>query len=497
MISVLPLAFSEILEIINRSTPEDLSVYLVGGAVRDVFLKRDTHDLDFVQSHNVVETGRRVANALNGDFYILDSDRNTVRVIYTKPGNVRFFLDFAQFRGPDLISDLHHRDFTINAMAISVQDSEGLIDPLNGIQDLNSGIIRTCSETTFKDDPIRILRCVRLAVEYGFRILPDTKKLIPNSLGKLEQVSQERKRDELFRMLEGPNPALAARLLELLGAMGKILPDIPALRDNSIKPLHSNYGWERVLDTVKHINSTLDVLGIEHQPETSGNWTSALISLRLGRYRNNIHTHFADTITPGRSIRSLLLLAALYLNIEEFNLYKLIEDETTDINTVHLSSGAILNNRARELRLSNKEIERLEIIVNNYTQPFLLTESDAPQSRGVIYRYFRDYGPAGVDICFLAIACKISSYGNLPDQDVWVNLLDTIRELLEAWWEKRGDVISPKLLISGNDLINIFHLEPGPRIGLMLEAIREAQATKEVENREEALAYANTWITDN
>ncbi|MFC2026321.1 hypothetical protein ACFLUC_03915, partial [Chloroflexota bacterium] len=396
MISVLPLAFSEIFEIINRSTPEDLSVYLVGGAVRDVFLKRDTHDLDFVQSHSAVETGRRVANALNGDFYILDSDRNTVRVIYTKPGNVRFILDFAQYRGPDLINDLLHRDFTINAMAISIRDAEGLIDPLNGIQDLNSGIIRTCSETTFKDDPIRILRCVRFAVEYGFRILPDTKKLIPNSLGKLEQVTQERKRDELFRMLEGPNPALAARLLELLGAMDKILPDIPALRDNSIKPLHSNNGWERVLDTVKHINSILDILGIEQQPETSGNWTSALFFLRLGRYRNNIHTHFADTITPGRSIRSLLLLAALYLNIEEPNLYKLIEDETTDIRTVHLSSGAILNNRARELRLSNKEIERLEIIVNNYTQPFLLTKSDTPQDRGVIYRYFRDYGPAGV-----------------------------------------------------------------------------------------------------
>jgi hypothetical protein len=75
--------------------------------------------------------------------------------------------------------------------------------------------------------------------------------------------------------------------------------------------------------------------------------------------------------------------------------------------------------------------------------------------------------------------------------------LDTIRELLEAWWEKPGDVVSPQLLVTGNDLINSCNLEPGPQIGRLLEAIREAQATGEVITSEDALVYANSWIPNN
>jgi poly(A) polymerase len=320
MNSVIPLPFGDIFDIIRNSLPEDLRIYLVGGAVRDGLLGRSTHDLDFVQSHDVFETGRRVANTLNGAFYTLDSVRKTVRVIYRTPDSDRIFLDFAQFRGPDLISDLQRRDFTINAMAMCVRETKELIDPLNGIKDLNSGIIRTCSKTTFIDDPVRILRCIRLAVEYGFQIIPDTKLLIPKSLEELGQVTQERKRDELFRILDGPKPAVALRLLDLLGVLEKVLPEVQVVKS----------------------------------------------------YRNKIQTHFADAINPDRSHRSLLLFAALYHDIGEPEVLEMTEAGTTQFDQHDKTSAVIISQRARELHLSNNEIERLEIVVNNYTHPLML-----------------------------------------------------------------------------------------------------------------------------
>jgi tRNA nucleotidyltransferase/poly(A) polymerase len=497
MNSVIPLPFGDIFDIIRNSLPEDLRIYLVGGAVRDGLLGRSTHDLDFVQSHDVFETGRRVANTLNGAFYTLDSVRKTVRVIYRTPDSDRIFLDFAQFRGPDLISDLQRRDFTINAMAMCVRETKELIDPLNGIKDLNSGIIRTCSKTTFIDDPVRILRCIRLAVEYGFQIIPDTKLLIPKSLEELGQVTQERKRDELFRILDGPKPAVALRLLDLLGVLEKVLPEVQVVKSISQKTPHINNVWTHSLDTVKNIKSILDVLAVEYNPETSANWASGQISLRLGRYRNKIQTHFADAINPDRSHRSLLLFAALYHDIGEPEVLEMTEDGTTQFDQHDKTSAVIISQRARELHLSNNEIERLEIVVNNYTHPLMLAKLDVPLSRRSIYRFYRDFGPAGIDICFLALADTMANYGPALHQGVWLKLLDTIRELLEAWWEKPGDVVSPQLLVTGNDLINSCNLEPGPQIGRLLEAIREAQATGEVITSEDALVYANSWIPNN
>ncbi len=91
------------------------------------------------------------------------------------------------FRGPDLESDLRKRDFTINAMALDMHQPEALIDPLGGAKDLHARLLRPCSPTSFEDDPLRILRCVRLAVEYELRILPETRRLLKPGAARATQ----------------------------------------------------------------------------------------------------------------------------------------------------------------------------------------------------------------------------------------------------------------------------------------------------------------------
>ncbi len=223
-----PLVFPPLLGSVRAVLPDGLAVYLVGGAVRDALLGRTIHDLDFALERNAIKTARRIADGLKADFYALDAERDTGRVIVNDEDGRRMVLDFASFRGADLESDLKGRDFTLNAIALNLSDNT-LYDPLGGAMDLKEKRLRACSPSAFKDDPVRILRGVRLAANFGFHILPETRKAMKEAVGLLGKVSPERIRDELFRILDGRQPAACLRALEMLGVLDKILPELSCI----------------------------------------------------------------------------------------------------------------------------------------------------------------------------------------------------------------------------------------------------------------------------
>jgi hypothetical protein len=122
-------------------------------------------------------------------------------------------------------------------------------------------------------------------------------------------------------------------------------------------------------------------------------------------------------------------------------------------------------------------------------------EHKAP-SRKAIYRFFRDAGEAGVDLTLLALADTRATRGHTLTQGTWAAELDLCRILLENYWEKPAETISPPRLLDGNELMSAFGLKPGPRIGEILEAIREAQATGKLSTREEALSFGREWLEE-
>jgi tRNA nucleotidyltransferase (CCA-adding enzyme) len=111
-------------------------------------------------------------------------------------------------------------------------------------------------------------------------------------------------------------------------------------------------------------------------------------------------------------------------------------------------------------------------------------------SRRAIYRFFRDTGPAGVEVCLLALADFRATYEQSLLQDSWAAILDVVRQMLEGWFEKPAETVAPPQIIDGNDLMRELDLKPGKQIGELLEAIREAQAMGEVSTREQALELA-------
>ncbi len=497
-----PLTFPQILDSVRAALPEGLTVYLVGGAVRDALLGRQIHDLDFVLERDAIKIARRVANTLSrtgtgiikkADFYPLDPERDTGRVIVTNAGGTRSLLDFAAFRGSDLEADILGRDFTLNAIALNLSDNT-IHDPLGGVMDLKEKRLRACSPSAFADDPVRILRAVRLAANFGFHILPETRKAMKAAVGLLGNISPERMRDELFRLLDGLQPAACMRALGLLGALDVIMPELSALKGVKQSAPHVHDVWEHTLATMSHLELVLAALAPTYVPDTASDLFNGLMVLRIGRYRQQIGETFAAPLTGDRSLRSLLFLAALYHDVAKPQTKK--EDEEGQLRFWnHDQQGAeIAVSRGRALAMSNDEVTRLQTVITNHMRILfhtnrLVREGKTP-SRRAVYRFFRDTGPAGVDVCLLTLADIRATYEQTLSQATWAAALDVVRLMLENWFEKPAEAIAPPFLLDGDDLMRELKLQPGIIIGEMLEAIREGQAMGKVSTREEALQIA-------
>jgi tRNA nucleotidyltransferase/poly(A) polymerase len=499
MPTVFPFPFSSL---INRvqAVLSDMDVYLVGGMVRDALLGRQSHDFDFALPHNAIDSARRVAAAFHADFYVLDEGFDTARVILSTEAGEREILDFAAFRGADLEADLRGRDFTINALAFDLR-TETILDPLNGATDIRSKIIRACSQTSLQDDPIRILRAIRQAALLEFKIDPETRKAMKQAANLLPSISPERQRDELFKILDGQNPNKAMRALEIIGVFPYMLPELSPMKGMEQSEPHLQDVWEHTLSVIKYLEGILTVLTPVYKAEETNDLFTGLLTQRLGRYREKFTSHFNQPLNADRTVRSLLFFAVLYHDVSKPATRSV--DETGRIRFIgHEVKGAgVAHERARSLNLSNNEIERLEPIITNHMRFHFFTkklqDENKEPSRRAIYRFYRDTGEAGIDLVLLGLADVRGIHEHTLTQETWKAALDVARILLENYWEKPEEIVSPPRLLDGNEVMAKFNLKQSPLIGRILEAIREAQATGEISTKEEALAFSGEWLKEN
>ena len=180
--------------------------HLVGGAVRDALLGRPVQDWDVTVPDGAAELARRFARETGGSWFELDAERGYSRVCLAQ-GSV----DFAPWRAATLEGDLRGRDFTVNALALPLHETEddGLLDPLGGLADLRRRVLRCCSERSFADDPLRILRGVRLALQFQLEAEPKTLRLMRRDVPLLRQSAGERIVAELEKILGQERDPLA------------------------------------------------------------------------------------------------------------------------------------------------------------------------------------------------------------------------------------------------------------------------------------------------
>ena len=446
-------------------------IYIVGGAVRDALLQRPLTDLDLTVAQDAIPLARRIANALKGDFFALDAERDVGRVLVDTPEG-RFMIDVARFRGDNLLADLTDRDFTINAMAVDLtSDNDLLIDPLDGEHDLKAKLIRRCSPHAFAQDPLRTLRAVRQSVQFGMRIEPETLADLRAAKVGLRQTSPERIRDELVKLLALANPRAALRVAEALGLLDGVLPEIVRQRDLPSDSPDFGDVLQETLAVVEKMAHLLLVIGPHRTDHSGASFGVGMMVMQLDRYRLHLREHVGYLWPNDRPHSALLVLAALLSHCSP--------DE----------AGA----RAQALRLSNGERDRLVAVVKHVDLPLKVDEL----SSLAIHRFWRQMGEAGVDVCLLAAANYLGVSGSKLDQDKWLKVIERLLMLLHAYYERYDELVEPPVLLDGNQLMSQLGLARGPQIGTLLERIREAQVTGEVRSVEDALQLARASLNEN
>ena len=186
----------------------EVELYLVGGSVRDLLLKRPTTDIDFTLQSDTLRFSKMFADSIKAPFITLEEQPATARVVVRTPDHVpsEFHIDFTEFRAETLTEDLLLRDLTINAMAISLEsvmesDHPEVIDPCDGREDLASNLLQFPNEQVVVDDPLRLMRIYRLAAQLDFEISEHSFAQIQKLRHLLPNVSRERIRDELLKTL--------------------------------------------------------------------------------------------------------------------------------------------------------------------------------------------------------------------------------------------------------------------------------------------------------
>jgi tRNA nucleotidyltransferase/poly(A) polymerase len=476
----LPAVFSRVC----AALPDPARTFLVGGAVRDALLYRPLHDFDFAVMGDGLAAAKAVGRALDMPFYTLDDTRGTGRVILTENGQT-IHLDFASLRGNDLNADLAARDFTINAIALSTDQQ--FIDPMGGQADLRSKTLRACGPATFSNDPVRTLRLVRFAAQLDFHVERGTREAAREAAPLLKNISAERLRDEFMKTLGGRRVTAALRALDALGLLVKIVPETAAMKGITQSHPHIHDVWDHTLAVVDALERLLGVLGRSHNLDAASEYVLGYAAGRVGRFRDDISDHLEQQWSDGRTTRSLLFLAAL--------LHDSAKPQTRSVETSgrvrflgHEQIGeSVVQKRAIALKLASNEVERVAAIVRHHMRPVLLSQGEAISNRA-IYRFFRDTGPAGVDICLLTLADMMGMRGIEIGQSEWAARVNTAVRLLEGYYYQSEQLVRPPALINGDDVLAA-GVSQGKRVGELLEAVREAQVEGKVSSREEALEF--------
>ena len=438
--------------------------YVVGGYVRDIFLERPSNDIDVV----VVGSGIEVATALKqqlGRKAHISVFRNfgtaQVKVLsgnprHPEPLEVEFVGARRESYSHDsrkpvvedgtLEDDQNRRDFTINAMAICLNhDRFGqLVDPFNGLADLEDGIIATPldPEVTFSDDPLRMMRCIRFATQLNFQIEPETFEALQRMADRIRIVSGERIEVELNKIMMAPHPSIGFDYLQRSGLLQLILPELSALdivekrdgRAHKNNFLHTLEVLENVVKTLPHREGLGDGLWLR--------WAALLHD--VGKTKSKRWEPGAGWTFHNHNIIGARMVPVIFRRLK-------------------MPMGA--------------EMKYVQKLVDLHMRPQVIADSEVTDS--AVRRLLND---AGDDIDDLMTLCEADiTTGNKMRKKMFLENFRMVREKLADLKEKDYKrLLQP--VIDGNEIMELFHLTPSRVVGVLKQYLKDAVLDNRVEN---------------
>jgi poly(A) polymerase len=466
---------STALEVV-RGALADRRAWVVGGAVRDRALGRDSADVDVVVEGDPREAARAVALAAGrAPCFALSQEFGAWRVVARDHA---WQVDVEPLRADTLAGDLALRDFTVNAIAEPLAGGPP-IDPLGGLDDLGARRLRMAGPDAFVADPLRVLRLVRVATELGLTPERETLRRAGAAAERLRDVSSERVFVELRRILAAPRAVDGLRLSGELGATAIVLPELEAMRGVQQSRFHHLDVFGHTLEVLER-TVELTTVGPAQMPELQEplgpSWPAAAALLAQP---------LADEMTRGEALRwgALLHDAAKPLTRE----VQAPEGRVTFIG--HDVRGAAL---ARSLLARLHASERLRAhvaaLVRNHLRLGFLVHEPQPLERRTEFAYLHACSPVEVDVTLLSVLDRLATRGDRAREAIDAHLRVAASMLSGALrWHEQGP---PRPLLRGDDLARELGIATGPLIGALLAGLAEAQYAGDVRTREQAIAYA-------
>ncbi len=457
-----------ILDFISR----DSDAYLVGGAVRDILMGRIPTDYDIVVPEDPKALAKSLA-CIGGSFFKMGKNRQAVLRGQFKD----YTIDMVQMEGGSIESDLRLRDFTINAMAIRL-DNRSFLDPMQGQKDLANKTIRMVSEQAFLRDPLRLLRTYRFAATLDFEIETRTESAVKTHGHLIGRPAGERIREEMIKLLAAPCAGKYLQKMSDSGLLFDLFPEIAAEFACTQNHHHRFNVLDHTLNACRHLESFLNGEDIE------GN-DSLQIAI------NGID----DRLKP------LMKLAMLLHDIGK-PLTRSVDLAGAVHFWGHEKKGAELAKEIlTRLKFSSKDTEYLCLLIQNHLRPVLLYQAHQNQTltRKGIVRFFRsliiDETGHAPDLLIHALADACAKTEKVCDIDPSFTCF--IGDMLKSYFQDFVPRKREAPLINGHDLITLFGLKPSATFKIILDVVEEARLLQTLASREDALTLVRRWLLSN
>ena len=433
-------------ELSNLYAKNGFQIYLVGGAVRDGILDIETKDFDFTtnasseDSIKMLNKNNYKTTEIGRAFGTIETTVEDYSIHITTYREDKYNKDSRKPEiktSGELETDLSRRDFTVNAIAYDINNNE-IIDPYGGLKDLSEGLIRTpdTADISFSDDPLRMLRACRFVSTHGFTPNNELFKAISKNVERIEIVSTERIRDEFTKLLIGKDPSLGLKAFVESGLSELIMPELNELKIEVDPKHHHKDVYEHTMVVLDRVSPTLvsRMSALLHdigKPKTKG--------------IENGKVHFRHHEVVGAKMSKKIL---------------------------------------KRLKYDNETIKKVSLLVENHLRPhtFKMGWTDS-----AVRRYIIDAGGLLEELNDL-VRADITTKNKAKYEEI-NKYLDEMEERIKEVAEKE-ELSKLRPSLSGDEIMEIFDLEPGPSVGIIMKALYEQRINDGEVSKEEATKLA-------
>lgn len=438
----------KIFKVISETAAEHgVRAFVIGGFVRDCFLQRPRNDIDVVVEGSGIEIAQAVGEKVHSKVSVFKNfgtamlKHNGVEIEFVGARKESYNRNSRKPIVEDgtLEDDQKRRDFTVNALAFSLQkeDYGNLVDPFGGVADLQKGLLRTPldPDITYSDDPLRMIRAIRFATQLNFTIVPESIESIKRNKGRLEILSRERIAEEMNKILLAPKPSIGLNLLQQTGLLEEFLPQLSALQGvETMEGRGHKENFAHTLQVLDNVAEQSDNLWLR--------WAALLHD--IGKPATKRYESTAGWTFHGHEVVGAKMVPGIF----------------------------------KQMKMPlNEKMKYVQKLVALHLRPIALVEETVTDS--AVRRLLFD---AGDDIDDLMILCNadITSKNEAKVRRLKSNFQLVRQKLVEV--EEKDAIRNFKNPITGELVMEYYGIGPGKEIGIIKEYVKEAILDGKIEN---------------